>query len=128
MALAGVAARAQTAPADAVAGAVRPPQRPCGAGQSGPCGAGQLRPAFCTATSLDPTGALIPGAQVTVTTADGKQVGTATANAAGGYQVRGLAGGKLRDPGQLFRFRALCLAADSIERGPEQEHRHQDGD
>ncbi len=42
---------------------------------------------------LDPTGALIPGAQVTVTTAAGNNVGSATADAAGGYQVRGLAAG-----------------------------------
>ncbi len=41
----------------------------------------------------DPTGALIPGAQVTVTTAAGKKVGNATADAAGGYQIRGLAAG-----------------------------------
>jgi len=41
----------------------------------------------------DPTGALIPGAQVTVTTAAGAKAGSATADAAGGYQVRGLAAG-----------------------------------
>ncbi len=41
----------------------------------------------------DPTGALIPGAQVTVTTAAGKNMGNATADGAGGYQVRGLAPG-----------------------------------
>jgi hypothetical protein len=43
----------------------------------------------------DPTGALIPGAQVTVSTAaDGKQVGPATsADATGAYAVRGLAAG-----------------------------------
>jgi hypothetical protein len=41
----------------------------------------------------DPTGALIPGTQVTVTTAAGVAAGTATADAAGGYQVRGLAAG-----------------------------------
>jgi hypothetical protein len=42
---------------------------------------------------LDPTGALIPGAQVTVTTAAGANVGSATADAAGGYQIRALAAG-----------------------------------
>ncbi len=42
---------------------------------------------------LDPTGALIPGAQVTVTTTAGKNVANATADAAGGYQVHGLAAG-----------------------------------
>jgi hypothetical protein len=41
----------------------------------------------------DPSGALIPGAQVSVITAAGKKVGNATADAAGGYQVRGLAAG-----------------------------------
>lgn len=41
----------------------------------------------------DQTGALIPGAQVTVTTADGKVVAKATADASGQYSVTGLAGG-----------------------------------
>ncbi|HVN92369.1 MAG TPA: carboxypeptidase regulatory-like domain-containing protein, partial [Terracidiphilus sp.] len=42
---------------------------------------------------LDPTGALIPGAQVSVSTAAGKKVGAVTADSAGGYQVRGLPAG-----------------------------------
>ena len=42
---------------------------------------------------LDPTGALIPGAQIAVTTTKGAAVGTATSNAAGAYAVRGLAAG-----------------------------------
>lgn len=41
----------------------------------------------------DPTGALIPGAQITVKTTQGAVVGTATADAAGGFVVRGLAAG-----------------------------------
>jgi hypothetical protein len=41
----------------------------------------------------DPTGALIPGATVTITTAAGAPVGTVTASANGGYQVTGLAAG-----------------------------------
>jgi hypothetical protein len=41
----------------------------------------------------DQTGAVIPGAQVTVLTAAGKSAGNATADGAGGYQVRGLAAG-----------------------------------
>ena len=41
----------------------------------------------------DPSGALIPGAQVTVTTAAGAAAGSTTADAAGGYQVHGLAAG-----------------------------------
>jgi len=38
----------------------------------------------------DQTGALIPGAKVTVTSAEGKAVATATADASGAYEVRGL--------------------------------------
>jgi hypothetical protein len=41
----------------------------------------------------DQTGALIPGAKVTVTSADGKIVGTSTADASGAYSVSGLAAG-----------------------------------
>jgi hypothetical protein len=41
----------------------------------------------------DPTGALIPGAQVNVTTAGGQSAGNATSDAAGAYQVRGLTAG-----------------------------------
>jgi hypothetical protein len=41
----------------------------------------------------DQTGALIPGAQVTVTTAKGSKVAQASADAAGGYSVKGLAAG-----------------------------------
>ncbi len=41
----------------------------------------------------DPTGALIPGAQITVTTVQGKQAARTTADSAGGYVVRGLAPG-----------------------------------
>jgi len=41
----------------------------------------------------DQTGALIPGAQVTVTTAKGAQVAQTSADAAGGYAVHGLAAG-----------------------------------
>ncbi len=42
---------------------------------------------------VDPTGALIPGARVTVMAAAGTPVASATADAAGGYVVRGLAAG-----------------------------------
>jgi hypothetical protein len=41
----------------------------------------------------DPTGAMIPGTTVTVTTADGKTVATATSDADGAYQVNHLAPG-----------------------------------
>jgi Carboxypeptidase regulatory-like domain len=63
--------------------------------------AGQAAPATSAATSMihghitDPSGALIPGAQVTISAAaSGKQLGPAiTADAAGAYSVRGLPGG-----------------------------------
>ncbi len=42
----------------------------------------------------DPSGALIPGAKITVTTPDGKTAGTATADASGAYEIRGLAPGQ----------------------------------
>ena len=42
---------------------------------------------------LDQTGALIPGAEVTATTAAGKNVANVTADAAGGYQIPGLSAG-----------------------------------
>jgi hypothetical protein len=41
----------------------------------------------------DPTGALIPGAQIKVSTAQGQPVQSTTADAAGNYQVRGLPAG-----------------------------------
>ena len=61
-------------------------------------------PAPATTASLhgrvaDPTGALIPEAQVTVANSDGVPVKTAKADAGGAYDVRGLA------PGGLFTFR-----------------------
>jgi hypothetical protein len=54
-------------------------------------------PATTTATVrghiVDPTGAMIPGTTVTVTTASGKTVATATSDADGAYQVNRLAPG-----------------------------------
>ncbi len=41
----------------------------------------------------DPTGAMLPGAKITVTTSAGTQVTTTTSNAAGAYVVNGLAPG-----------------------------------
>ncbi len=38
----------------------------------------------------DPSGALIPGAKISVTTLDGKRVAAATADSTGGYAIRGL--------------------------------------
>ena len=76
----GQAAPDQSAP-------VSPPAPDSGA-QAAPVPTGTLHGHI-----LDQTGALIPGAQVTVTTAAGKNVVNATADAAGGYQVRGLDAG-----------------------------------
>jgi hypothetical protein len=59
------------------------------AGQASPVGQGILR-----GHVSDPTGALIPGATVGVTTVAGAPVGTATSDAAGAYVVRGLAAGR----------------------------------
>ena len=52
----------------------------------------------------DPTGALIPGAKVTVATASGAAIATAIADSAGAYQVSGLAAGRyiLRSEAQGF--------------------------
>jgi hypothetical protein len=84
---------------------------PTAAPQSAPAAAAQTAPALSTPATptsaqaapatmgvlhghiLDPTGALIPGAQIAVTTTKGAAVGTATSNAAGAYAVRGLAAG-----------------------------------
>lgn len=84
LALTAAAANAQTAPAAAPqnAAAAQDPAQPA------PATSGVLRGHI-----LDPTGALIPGAQVTVTTAKGAPVKTMTANAAGAYLVQGLPAG-----------------------------------
>jgi uncharacterized membrane protein YgcG len=96
LALAALAAQGQSTPAQSA---------PAAAQQTAPAAPVQTTPAVATpapaqaATGvlrghvLDPTGALIPGAQVTVSNAKGGTVGAATANAAGAYAVRGLAAG-----------------------------------
>jgi hypothetical protein len=102
LAFAAVAANAQTAPA------VAPQTPPAAAPQTAPAPAPEAAPALSTpapaqaapATTgvlrghiLDQTGALIPGAQITVTTTKGATVGTGTASASGTYVVRGLPAG-----------------------------------
>jgi Carboxypeptidase regulatory-like domain len=82
---AATAAPQQSAPPTS---APAPQAAPAPTAQSAPAALGTLHGHI-----EDPTGALIPGAQVTVTTAAGKNVGSATADAAGGYQIRGLAPG-----------------------------------
>ncbi|MGB6855674.1 MAG: TonB-dependent receptor, partial [Terracidiphilus sp.] len=91
-------ANAQTAPA------ASPQTPPAVAPQTAPAAGPQTAPAVTTPAApattgvlrghiLDQTGALIPGAQITVTTAKGVTVGTATASASGAYAVRGLPAG-----------------------------------
>jgi hypothetical protein len=69
--------------------AVAAPMEAGVAAQSTPAGSDAIRGHI-----TDPTGALIPGAKITVTTPDGKTAGTATADASGAYEVRGLAPGQ----------------------------------
>jgi hypothetical protein len=84
-------APATPAPASQSAPALSTPATPAAtpaAGQAAPATTGQLRGHI-----LDQTGALIPGAQITVLTAKGTTVGTGTASASGTYVVRGLPAG-----------------------------------
>ena len=87
---------AQANPAPATAGAPQAQSAPPSATAPASALAAQAAPA-ATGTLhghiSDPTGALIPDAQVTVSTAAGKSVANVTADAAGGYQVRGLPAG-----------------------------------
>ncbi len=69
----------------------------------------------------DPTGALIPGATVTVTTSSGKAVATTAADASGAYRVSGLAPGSYivhaAFPGFApFVMPAIQLAAGQVKR------------
>ena len=66
---------------------------------------------------LDPTGALIPGAQVTVETTAGKNAGNATADSAGGYQVRGLAAGSYVIEASFSGFAPFVSAPISLTAG-----------
>jgi len=69
----------------------------------------------------DPTGALIPGAKVTIATSAGTAVTTATADAAGGYMVNGLAPGSYIVQATFAGFApftspAIQLAAGQVKR------------
>lgn len=69
----------------------------------------------------DQTGALIPGAQVTISTADGKVVGKATADASGQYSVAGLAAGNYIvnaafDGFAAFHSQSIAVSAGQIKR------------
>jgi hypothetical protein len=87
----------------------------------------QTAPATGTSTATirghiaDQTGALIPGAQVTVATSDGKVVGKATADAAGLYSVSGLAAGSYIVNAEFAGFAAfhsdpIAVGAGQIKR------------
>src|SRR4051812_31482328 len=69
----------------------------------------------------DQTGALIPGAKITVTTADGKSVGSATADASGAYEVTGLASGNYIVRATFagfadFQSQPIVVAAGQVKR------------
>ena len=69
----------------------------------------------------DQTGALIPGAQVTVTTTSGKTAGTAKADAGGAYEITGLAAGSYIVSADYsgfaaFKSQAIPVAAGQVKR------------
>jgi hypothetical protein len=85
-------------------------------------------PATATATTAtirghiaDQTGALIPGAKVTITTAAGASAGTATADASGAYSVSGLTAGSYIVSADFsgfasFQSQPIPVAAGQIKR------------
>ena len=87
---------------------------------------GQTAPATAATSSIhghiaDQTGALIPGAKVTVATADGITAGVATADAAGAYSVGALTTGNYivnaEYPGFApFKSQPIAVAAGQIKR------------
>ena len=69
----------------------------------------------------DQTGALIPGATVTITTVDGKVVATAKADASGAYSANGLAAGSYVVSAEFagfapFQSQPIVLAAGQMKR------------
>ena len=69
----------------------------------------------------DQTGALIPGAKITITDASGKTVQTATANAGGSYELRGFAPGSYIVKAEFegfapFQSQPITLAAGQAKR------------
>lgn len=69
----------------------------------------------------DPTGALIPGARVTIANRDGVAVKTVAADASGSYEVRGIAPGayyvQVASPGfARFQSQLIVLGAGQIKR------------
>lgn len=69
----------------------------------------------------DQTGALIPGAKITVATPDGATVGTATADSGGSYEIRGLKPGSYVVKAEFdgfapFQSQPISLAAGQAKR------------
>ncbi len=69
----------------------------------------------------DQTGALIPGAKVTVTTTSGQTAGSATADAGGAYEITGLAAGDYIVNAEYsgfaaFKSQAIPVAAGQVKR------------
>jgi Carboxypeptidase regulatory-like domain len=91
--LANASARAQTSPPTASSSSVQASAPAEPSSSAAPAQGGTAVSGTLHGHIADQTGALIPGAQVTVTTAAGKNVGTVTADAAGGFQVRDLPAG-----------------------------------
>ena len=125
--LAGVlAAHGQAAapPAQAPGPAVPPPALQTPAPAEAPTAAAPAAP-VTTATLrgyiADPTGALIPGATVTITTQDGNVVTTTTSDSAGSYRIAGLAPGSYIVQASFagfapFQSPAIPLAAGQAKR------------
>lgn len=65
----------------------------------------------------DPTGAMIPGSQITVTTVQGDAAGKATADAAGAYTIRGLATGSYVVQAESTGFAVFVSSPITLEAG-----------
>jgi hypothetical protein len=77
----------------------------------------------------DPTGAMIPGAKIVITTSTGTPVTTVTADPNGVYTVNGLAPGSYIVQATFFRLRSLCFTGHSAcgRAGEARGHRHGHG-
>ena len=117
IAFSGAAARAQAAPADATPAAPATPTAPVSGAQNAPASGATTSTGTLHGHILDPTGALIPGAQVTVTSAAGKRAGSATADSAGGYQVHGLPAGSYVIEVDFTGFAPFVSAPISLNAG-----------
>jgi hypothetical protein len=100
------------AEAQAAAPAAQAPAQATPAPSAQPAPAASLRGHI-----TDPSGALIPGAQIQVTTAAGAAVQSTTADAAGGYQVRGLPAGSYVIEADFQGFASFVSAPISLNPG-----------